>query len=98
MLQFHIIKKKFPIIFMMLIFAGVAGNAQKAQQTQPVWWFGESAAANINNYRGTTQMLDDNLTVPAAFHKGGGVKPYLSLLTEYRPNKVWGGMLNIAYD
>ena len=98
MLQFHISKKKFAIIFLMLIFAGVAGNAQKIKRTQPVWWFGESAAANFNYYRGTTQMLNNNLTVPAAFHKGDGLKPYLSLLTEYRPNKVLGGMLNIAYD
>ena len=98
MLQFHITKKKFAIIFLMLIFAGVTGNAQKVKRTQPVWWFGESAAANFNTYRGTTQMLNNNLTVPTAFHKGDGVKPYLSLLTEYRPNKVWGGMLNVAYD
>ena len=98
MLRFHITKKKFATIFLMSIFAGVAVNAQKVKRTQPVWWFGESAAANFNTYRGTTQMLNNNLTVPAAFHKGEGVKPYLSLLTEYRPNKVWGGMLNVAYD
>jgi len=98
MLQFHISKKKYATIVLMLIFAGLAGNAQKVKRTQPVWWFGESAAANFNTYRGTTQMLNSNLTVPAAFHKGDGVKPYLSLLTEYRPNKVLGGMLNVAYD
>ncbi|GEO07816.1 hypothetical protein SAE01_03120 [Segetibacter aerophilus] len=78
--------------------AGVAGNAQKTKRVQPKWWFGESGAANFNTYRGTTQMLNSNLTVPTAFHKGDGIKPYASLLTEYRPNKVLGGMLNIAYD
>ena len=98
MLQFHISKKKFASVFLMLIFAATAVNAQKVKRTQPVWWFGESAAANFNFYRGTTQILNNNLTVPAAFHKGYGVKPYLSLLTEFRPNKVWGGMLNIGYD
>lgn len=98
MLQFRKTKKKFAILFLMLIFAGVAGHAQKVKRTQPVWWFGESAAANFNTYRGTTQMLNSNLTVPTAFHKGDGVKPYFSLLTEYRPNKLWGGMLNIGYD
>src|SRR6185312_2851467 len=98
MLQFHISKKKFATVFLMLIFAGTAVNAQKVKRTQPVWWFGESAAANFNFYRGTTQILNNDKTVPAAFHKGSGVKPYLSLLTEYRPNKVWGGMLNVAYD
>ncbi len=98
MLQFRKTKNKSAILFLMLIFAGVASHAQKIKRTQPVWWFGESAAANINYYRGTTQMLNNNLSVPTAFHKGDGVKPYLSLLTEYRPGKVWGGMLNIAYD
>ncbi|MES1249886.1 MAG: outer membrane beta-barrel protein, partial [Chitinophaga rupis] len=43
-------------------------------------------------------MLNGALTVPTAFHKGDGVRPYASLLTEYRPNKRWGGMLNVAYD
>jgi outer membrane protein OmpA-like peptidoglycan-associated protein len=90
--------KKFAFLFLSLIIAGVAGNAQKVKRAQPKWWFGESAAANFNTYRGTTQKLNSNLTVPAAFHKGDGIKPYASLLTEYRPNKVLGGMLNVAYD
>ena len=98
MLQFQKIKNKFAFLFLMLILAGITGNAQKIQRIQPVWWFGESGAANFNTYRGTTQMLNSDITVPTAFHKGDGVKPYLSLLTEYRPNKVWGGMLNVAYD
>ncbi|MEO6230917.1 MAG: OmpA family protein [Ferruginibacter sp.] len=98
MLQYHISKQKFTLLFAALIFTAITGNAQQAKRPQPVWWFGESGAANFNKYRGTTQMLNNNLTVPTAFHKGDGVKPYISLLTEYRPNKVWGGMLNIAYD
>ncbi|MEO6452610.1 MAG: flagellar motor protein MotB [Ginsengibacter sp.] len=98
MLQFHTAKQKFSLLFLMLIFAGITGQAQKVKRTQPVWWFGESGAANINYYRGTTQMLNKSLTTPTAFHKGDGVRPYASLLTEYRPNKVLGGMLNVAYD
>jgi len=103
MLQYHTAKQKFAILFLMLIFAGITGNTQQVApiaigQPQPVWWFGVSGAANFNYYRGTTQMLNQSLTVPTAFHKGHGVKPYVSLLTEYRPNKVWGGMLNVAYD
>jgi len=81
-----------------LVFASITGNAQQISRPQPVWWFGESAAANFNFYRGTTQVVNDALTTPVAFHKGQGVKPYFSLLTEYRPNKVLGGMLNVAYD
>ncbi|MGI8637642.1 MAG: outer membrane beta-barrel protein, partial [Segetibacter sp.] len=90
--------QRFALLFLSLMIAGVAGNAQKINRTQPKWWFGESGAANFNTYRGTTQMITNNLMVPAAFHKGDGIKTYASLLTEYRPNKVLGGMLNVAYD
>jgi outer membrane protein OmpA-like peptidoglycan-associated protein len=90
--------QKFALLFLSLMIAAAAGNAQKIKRPQPKWWFGESGAANFNTYRGTTQMLNDNLTVPAAFHKGNGIKPYASLLAEYRRSKVLGGMLNIAYD
>ncbi|MGZ8551677.1 MAG: OmpA family protein, partial [Chitinophagaceae bacterium] len=103
MLQYHKSKQKTAILLLTLLIAGVAGNSQKTYaevtgEKQPTWWFGASAAANFNFYRGTTQMLNENVTVPTAFHKGNGIKPYISLLTEYRPNKIWGGMLNIAFD
>ena len=98
MLQFHIAKEKFAITLLMLLFAGLTGKTQNVRSSQPVWWFGGSVAANFNNFRGTTQMLNETLMVPTAFHKGNGVRPYISLLTEYRPNKVWGGMLNVAFD
>jgi outer membrane protein OmpA-like peptidoglycan-associated protein len=98
MLQYHIAKRKFTIIFSMLLFAGLTGKTQEVKSSQPLWWFGGSVAANFNYFRGTTQMLNEALTVPTAFHKGNGVKPYVSLMTEYRPNKIWGGMLNVAFD
>jgi outer membrane protein OmpA-like peptidoglycan-associated protein len=91
-------KQRFTILFLIVIFAGITGYAQKEKRPEPIWWFGESGAVNLNFYRGTTQKLDNNLTVPTAFHKGQGIRPYASLLTEYRPNKVWGGMLNVAFD
>lgn len=98
MLTYQLAKQKFAYLFTILLFAGIATQAQKSQRVQPVWWFGESGAANFNFYRGTTQMLNNTSSVPTAFHKGKGIRPYASLLTEYRPNKVWGGMLNVAYD
>ena len=98
MLQYYTRKQKFAFLFLVLVFAGITGHTQTVNRTQPVWWFGASGAANFNTYRGTTQMLNNSLTVPTAFHKGKGIKPYASLLAEYRPGKVWGGMLNIAYD
>ncbi|HUP12431.1 MAG TPA: outer membrane beta-barrel protein, partial [Niastella sp.] len=98
MLHYPISKQKVASLFLVLSFAGITANAQTVKRTQPVWWFGGSVAANFNNYQGTTQLLNSSTSVPTAFHKGNGVKPYASLLTEYRPNKTWGGMLNVAFD
>ena len=100
MLHYNTLKQKFAFILMMLIFGGVTTQAQTQtdKRVQPVWWFGESGAANVNYFRGTTQMINANLSVPTAFHKGDGVKPYASLLMEYRPNKTLGFMFNVAYD
>ncbi len=84
-------------LLMILIFTTMSVQSQEIVRTKPVWWFGVSGAANFNTYRGTTQLLNQQLTVPTAFHKGNGIKPYASVLTEVR-GKVWGGMLNVAYD
>jgi outer membrane protein OmpA-like peptidoglycan-associated protein len=83
------------IALTMVIFA--CSTAQ-AQTTQPTWWFGVSGAANVSSYTGTTQTLNNSLIVPAAFHKGNGVRPFGSILMEYRPSRIIGGMLNIGYD
>jgi outer membrane protein OmpA-like peptidoglycan-associated protein len=91
-------KQKAAFFLFLFAFAGYSSTAQNVKRPQPVWWFGESGAVNFNQYRGTTQMLNEQLTVPAAFHKADGIKPYASLLTEYRPNKTWGGILNVAFD
>lgn len=95
MLHFKIYKTT--ITFLMLLVVITITNAQTAR-VKPVWWFGESVAANFNFFRGTTQTVNSNLTVPAAFHKGTSVKPYASLLVEYRPDNFFGLMLNVAYD
>lgn len=69
-----------------------------AQTTAPKWWFGVSGGANANFYDGTTQRLNNSLIVPAAFHEGKGIKPFASLLIEYRPTPIWGGTLNLGFD
>jgi len=89
------ISHKLIICFLTIAFMSTAANGQT---TQPVWWFGVSGAANFNFYDGTTQRLDNALITPTPFHKGNGVRPYASLLVEYRPGPVWGGMLNVGYD
>lgn len=98
MLSYPISKLKVPFLSSLLVIAGITAQAQTIKRVQPRWLFGESAAANFNTYRGTTQKLTNSFSVPTAFHKGDGVKPYISLLTEYRPNKLWGGMLNVAFN
>ena len=95
MLTISRIKQRLIILTLMII---LAQGTLKAQTTQPTWWFGLSGAANFNFYDGTTQRLNNSLFVPAAFHKGDGIKPYGSFLMEYRPGPVWGFMLNLGYD
>lgn len=98
MLHFYKFSQQLLLVILMVSFTGITATAQDAARIQPIWWFGQSGALNFNNYRGTTQMLNGNLSVPTAFHKGNSIRPYISLLTEYRPNKTLGGMLNIAWD
>lgn len=85
---------------LLMLCIATAGTAQpvRTERVKPVWWFGQSAAANMNYYQGTTQKLENNFSVPSAFHKGNGTRPYFSLLAEYRPGSTWGGILNLAYD
>ena len=98
MLQKYISKTK--LLFGILLFTiiSVGANAQTISRTSPRWWFGISGAANMNYYRGNTQMLNSTWTTPTAFHKGTSVRPYASMLTEYRANKYWGFMLNTTFD
>ncbi|RYY84846.1 MAG: flagellar motor protein MotB [Chitinophagaceae bacterium] len=93
-----IFKIKAAALFSIAVFAASAAVAQKPIASKPVWWFGQSGAVNMNHYGGTTQSLNPAVYVPTAFHKGEGTKPYVSLLAEYRKGRVWGAMLNIAFD
>lgn len=88
------------IIFNSLILICVHATilAQEIKREQPTWWFGGAGAANLNFYGGTTQMLNSVLTAPTAFHKGFGAGIYLAPLVEYRPDSVWGGILQLGYD
>ncbi len=73
-------------------------SAQDIQRERPIWWFGASGAVNLNFYGGTTQNLSTTFSTPAAFHKGFGAGLFLGGLVEYRPNPMWGGTLQLAYD
>jgi len=89
--------RRFILISLLLTAFPLAASAQGIRP-HPKWWFGGAAAANLNWYNGTAQILNDDLTTPAPFHKGLGMVPYVALGLEYRPNPVWGGMLYVGYD
>jgi len=89
------------LILSSLILAGIQSplKAQMDQYSIPSWWFGAAAGANFNFYQGTTQQLNSDLTVPAAFHHGNGEGLYVAPLVEYyREHTRLGAMLQIGYD
>ena len=88
------------LILSLLILTGVLVTVQAQDQyTKPSWWFGAAAGANLNFYRGSTQELNLDLTVPTAFHDGFGVGLYLAPLLEFhRPDSRLGFMLQAGYD
>ncbi|MEO6981139.1 MAG: OmpA family protein [Mucilaginibacter sp.] len=92
------IDKSVQKLIILLVMLFITGTTVKAQTLPPTWWFGISGAANFNFFDGTTQRLNNSLIVPSAFHKGRGVRPYGSILAEYRPAGIWGVTLNVGYD
>lgn len=88
------------IILGLLVLVGLSATvfSQDTQRDQPTWWYGGVFGGNLNFYSGTTQMLNASLTSPAPFHKGFGAGFYFGGLLEYRPDPVWGGILQVAYD
>src|SRR5690606_8886056 len=74
-------------------------QAQETEYAPPTWRFGAAGAANVNFYEGTTQQLNEDFTVPGAFHDGSGIGLYLALLVVFRPTTAgWGAMLQLGYD
>ena len=91
--------KKVIFCLLMSTVIQITVRAQEMESVKPSWWFGAAVGANFNFYQGTTQHLNSDLTVPAAFHHGNGVGLYVAPLIEFhRPNSKWGGMLQIGYD
>ena len=89
------------LIIVALILTGIqySVKAQEVQFTKPSWYFGVAGGANINFYRGTTQQLKSDFTVPSAFHDGNGAGLYVAPLIEYhRPDTRLGLMFQVGYD
>jgi hypothetical protein len=98
MLSNQIVNQKITFQLLILLLVSSICYGQDISRKQPIWWFGLSGGVNKNYDRGTTQILNTDLTIPAAFHKGQGVRPYASILMEYRPNPLLGLQLNVAFD
>ncbi|WOK04195.1 ice-binding family protein [Imperialibacter roseus] len=92
------------LIFSALILTGIqaplqAQDASPTEYTRPSWHFGVAAGGNFNFYRGTTQQLNDDLTVPTAFRHGKGLGLYVAPSIEfYKPDTRFGVILQGGYD
>jgi outer membrane protein OmpA-like peptidoglycan-associated protein len=82
-----------------IILTGIQTAVQAQQYSKPSWWFGAAGGANFNFYRGSTQQLNGDITVPTAFHNGKGVGIYAAPLIEFHPaGPGLGIMLQVGYD
>ncbi len=89
------------ILLSMFLFTGLHTSlvAQEVQYTKPSWWFGVAGAANLNYYRGSTQNLNSDLTIPVIFNDGSSVSLFIAPLVEYHPaGSNWGFMFQAGYD
>ena len=85
--------------FLMPVKAQNTQDAKDIQYTKPSWMFGLAGGTNLNFYRGSTQKLNDALTIPVAFHYGQGLGLFVAPLVEFRPQSSrFGVMLQLGYD
>ncbi len=77
--------------------ANLPVNAQDQDRLHPAWWFGVAGAANFDFYSGSIHQLNQS-TLPYTYTNGMGVAPYYSIFAEFRPDPVWGFMLNLSLD
>src|SRR6478609_4883741 len=63
--------------------SGIQAQTVDSAFIKPSWWFGVAGGANFNFYQGSTQKLNNDLTLPAAFHNGNGVGLFLGPMAEF---------------
>jgi outer membrane protein OmpA-like peptidoglycan-associated protein len=74
-------------------------SGQTPAYTKPSWWFGAAAGANFNFYNGSTQKLNEDVTVPVPFKSGSGIGLFAAPLVEFHiPDSRWGLMLQAGFD
>lgn len=89
------------ILFALILFLGSQSTAlaQEPQYEKPSWFFGVAVGTNLNFFRGTTQQLNNELTVPTAFHNGFGAGLYVAPMLEFhKPKTALGFMFQAGWD
>lgn len=87
------------LLLVMLVCFQFSTKAQDAEYTRPSWYFGVAAGTNLNFYRGTTQNLNADLTVPSAFYNGFGAELFIAPSIEYyKPNTLLGFIFQVGFD
>ncbi len=90
------------LLFCAFILTGMLAPVQSQdtiRYSNPSWWFGAAAGANLNFYRGSTQELNSAFMVPEVFHNGFGAGLFAAPLVEFhRPGTMLGFMLQAGYD
>lgn len=89
------------ILFALTLFIGSQSTAlaQEPQYEKPSWFFGVAVGTNLNFFRGTTQQLNNELTVPTAFHNGFGAGLYVAPMLEFhKPKTALGFMFQAGWD
>ncbi len=85
------------LVFLLGLFTSL--SAQEAVYAKPSWYFGVAGGANFNMYKGTTQNLNADLTVPSAFYNGNGIGLYVAPVLEYhKEGTLLGFMLQGGLD
>jgi outer membrane protein OmpA-like peptidoglycan-associated protein len=89
---------KFRALLLVTFFSFLTINAQEIKRIQPEWWFGGSVGMNFNFYSSDFHKINESNDYARSFLKGSGTGLYLAPLIEYRPDPVWGGMLQFGFD
>ncbi len=90
--------KSLVVIALILTSIQLPLRAQEILYTKPTWYLGAAVGGNVNFYRGTTQELNADFTVPVPLNKGQGVGLYLAPLVEYHFNERLGLMGQVGFD
>lgn len=91
-------RNKIQTIFLLIIFTAISAQSQEIRRLHPEWWFGGSVGLNLNSYSSDFSALNSQNSYRASFKNGSGTGLFLAPMIEYRPDPVWGGMLQLGFD